>query len=88
MLTIAASGSIWVITEVTCNYIKSHFFLLGHPMWHFFIGHGFYNLIQIVYFIKINDANYTLNCNKIYLIYICQVNLDSSVNKDNYNKLS
>lgn len=85
LLTVAASGSIWAITEVTCNYIKSKFFLLGHPMWHFFIGHGFYNLIQIVYFIKINDANYTLNFNRIYLIYICPANLDSSVS---YNKLS
>ena len=66
--TIALSGSIWVITELSCNYAKYPIFLIGHPMWHFFIGHGFYNLIQVVYFIKINDTKYTLKYNKIYLL--------------------
>ncbi len=66
--TIALSGSIWIFTELSCNYIKHPIFLIGHPMWHFFIGHGFYNLIQVVYFIKTNDTNYTLRYNQVYLL--------------------
>jgi len=66
--TIAASGSIWILTELSCKYIKHPLFLVGHPSWHFFIGHGFYNLIQVVYFIKTNDVNYTLTYNKLYLL--------------------
>ena len=69
LITIAVSGSVWITTELSCNYIKYHIFLLGHPLWHFIIGHGFYNLIQVVYFIKINDAKYALNYNKMYLLY-------------------
>jgi len=68
LITIALSGSIWVFTELSCNYIKNPVFLLGHPMWHFFIGHGFYNLIQVVYFIKTNEPNYTLKYNNLYLL--------------------
>ena len=37
-------------------------------MWHFFIGHGFYNLIQIIYFIKTYDEKHILQYNKLYLL--------------------
>ena len=70
LCTIAASGTIWVTTEISCNYFKYRIFLLGHPMWHFFIGHGFYNLIQLVYFIKQNNMKNKLSYNKIYLLQI------------------
>lgn len=70
LFTIAISGSIWITTEISCNYIKYTIFLFGHPMWHFFIGHGFYNLIQVVYFIKLNNLAYKLKYNSMYLLYI------------------
>ena len=57
LLTIVISGIIWTFTEISCKYVNYHILLLGHPMWHFFIGHGFYNLIQIVYFIKLHNIN-------------------------------
>lgn len=69
LATIAGSGIIWVTTEVSCNYIHHPLFLLGHPLWHFFIGHGFYNLIQVVYFIKNGDMACNLRYNSIYLLY-------------------
>ena len=52
-ITVSVSGLIWTFTEISCKHVKYHIFLLGHPMWHFFIGHGFYNLIQAVYYIKL-----------------------------------
>ena len=71
LLTISISGIIWACTEITCkHYSTNHILLLGHPMWHFFIGHGFYNLIQVVYFIKLHNENYRLKYNPIYLLQI------------------
>ena len=70
LLTISISGAIWAGTEITCKHVNNHILLLGHPMWHFFIGHGFYNLIQIVYFIKLHDENYKIKYNPIYLLQI------------------
>ena len=69
LLTIVASGSIWTITEISCNHFTYHIFLLGHPLWHFFIGHGFYNLIQVVYYIKQNNAALNLKYNRFYLLH-------------------
>jgi hypothetical protein len=69
LATIALSGIIWITTEVSCNWIHDPVFLVGHPLWHFFIGHGFYNLIQVVYFIKINEGTYHLRYNSMYLLY-------------------
>ena len=68
LITIAISGTVWVSTELTCNYVKNAVLLVGHPMWHFFIGHGFYNLIQVVYFIKLNNTKYELKYNSLYLL--------------------
>lgn len=73
ILTIAVSGAIWVATEASCNYIQHPIFLIGHPMWHLFIGHGFYNLIQVVYFIKLNDMDRKLEYNRFYLLQGTQV---------------
>ena len=77
LLTIVISGIIWTFTEISCKYVKYHILLLGHPMWHFFIGHGFHNLIQIVYFIKLHNINNgnienikTIKYNNIYLLKI------------------
>lgn len=76
LLTIGTSGAIWASTEITCKYITNHILLLGHPMWHFFIGHGFYNLIQVVYFIKLHNENYKIKYNPIYLLQIQQNSLE------------
>jgi hypothetical protein len=46
------SAFIWILTENYC--LNSYLFLLGHPLWHFFIGLGFYNLIQTIYFIDVS----------------------------------
>lgn len=70
LITIALSGAVWITTEISCKYVKHSIFLIGHPLWHFFIGHGFYNLIQAVYFIKLNDLNYKLQYKTIYLLKI------------------
>jgi len=74
LLTIGTSGAIWAGTEISCKHINSPILLIGHPMWHFFIGHGFYNLIQIVFFIKNNNDNYCINYNSMYLLTICNQN--------------
>ena len=76
MLTIIISCLIWVSTEISCNYIKLNILLIGHPMWHFFIGHGFYNLIQSIFYIKLNYSKknigkkYLIEYNKLYLLDI------------------
>ena len=70
LITIAVSGAIWAGTEISCKHVNNHALLIGHPMWHFFIGHGFYNLIQVVYFIKLCDANIKMKYDSIYLLQI------------------
>jgi len=53
---IITSGIIWGLTEISCKYYKityTSLYLLGHPMWHFMISYGFYNLIHIIYNIKL-----------------------------------
>jgi len=72
LLTISISGAVWVFTEITCNYVKHSILLLGHPMWHIFVAHGVYNLIQIIYFIKLNHNNsdLVLEYNNFYLLYM------------------
>ena len=69
-LIICASGAVWTFTEISCKYVDYYILLLGHPMWHFFIGHGFYNLIQVIYFIKLQNANLRLNYNSAFLLQI------------------
>jgi hypothetical protein len=71
-ITILISGAAWVFTEITCNYVKHSILLLGHPMWHIFVAHGVYNLIQIIYFIKLNHNNsdLVLEYNNFYLLYM------------------
>jgi len=71
-LIICASGAVWTFTEISCKYVDYYILLLGHPMWHFFIGHGFYNLIQVIYFIKLQNANLHLNYNYAFLLQISQ----------------
>ena len=68
MMIISASGAIWACTEISCKYVDNYLLLLGHPMWHFFIGHGFYNLIHIIYFIKLHNKDYQLKYNSLYLL--------------------
>jgi hypothetical protein len=50
--TVVGSAGFWIVTENVCNRYHHDLLLLGHPLWHFFVGHGFYNLIQIMYFIE------------------------------------
>lgn len=71
ILTITLSGIIWGTTELLCNNLNRTLVLLGHPMWHFFVGHGFYNFIQVVYFIKLHlytTDTYNIAFNKFYLL--------------------
>ena len=68
LLTVSISGVIWSFTEISCKYVNYHILLVGHPMWHFFIGHGFYNLIQVVYYIKLHNINYRLRYDSFYLL--------------------
>jgi hypothetical protein len=81
LFTVLISGAVWVTTEISCNYVKHRLFLIGHPIWHFFVGHGFYNLIQAVYFMKLQTSisnssnssnNITIRYRKpFYLLDIC-----------------
>jgi len=53
---IIGSAITWGVTEISCKnyrFIYDKIYLLGHPMWHFMISYGFYNLIQIIYNIKL-----------------------------------
>jgi hypothetical protein len=68
LITIGTSGAIWAGTEISCKHINNPILLIGHPMWHFFIGHGFYNLIQVVFYIKNNNNNYYLKYNSMFLL--------------------
>ena len=68
ILTIFISVIIWGLTEISCNYIQPYIFLLGHPLWHFCIGHGFYNLIQAIYFTTMDG--YNIRYNRFYLLDI------------------
>jgi hypothetical protein len=74
LITIGTSGAIWAGTEISCKHINNPILLIGHPMWHFFIGHGFYNLIQVVFFIKNNNDNYCLKYNSMFLLTIFNQN--------------
>jgi hypothetical protein len=70
LFTIATSGLVWIITETSCKYMRHHIFLIGHPIWHFFIGHGFYNIIQLVYYIKLNSIRNKINYGPFYVLDI------------------
>ena len=77
---IIVSALIWLITELPCKYVNYKILLLGHPLWHLFVGYGFYNLLQIVYFIKLyclynNEIIYDLQYNRFYLLNIKTINL-------------
>ena len=76
-LIICASGAVWTFTEISCKYVDYHILLLGHPMWHFFIGHGFYNLIQVIFYIKLQNANLRLNYNSVFLLQIAPESLSN-----------
>jgi hypothetical protein len=55
-IIIIGSALVWGLTEVSCKHYRirfTHLYLLGHPMWHFMISYGFYNLINIIYNIKL-----------------------------------
>ena len=52
---IIISALLWGVTEISCKYYRINYtkiYLLGHPLWHFMISYGFYNLIKIIYNIK------------------------------------
>jgi Ceramidase len=74
--TVVGSAGFWIVTENVCNRYHHDLLLLGHPLWHFFVGHGFYNLIQIMYFIECVQKcdNVNLQYGILYLIKIkkCQ----------------
>ena len=63
----------WGITEIFCTKLYIPFALLGHPLWHLFVGYSFYNIVQIIYFIKLflySNHNYKIYYNYIYLLKI------------------
>jgi len=68
--TILSSAIIWAGTETLCNIVPHPIFLLGHPMWHFFVCHGFYNMIQVIYYINLNDMSYKISYSYFYVLYI------------------
>ena len=77
---ILLSALIWVITEIPCKYVNYKILLLGHPLWYLLIGYGFYNLLQIIYFIKLsclhnNEIIYDLQYNRCYLLNIKNINV-------------
>jgi hypothetical protein len=74
LIIICIAGLIWSFTETICKYNNNLFLLLGHPLWHFFMAYGFYNIIQIIYYISLYTSinyiqNYQTNILDIYLYY-------------------
>ena len=52
---IITSAITWGSTEISCKnnrILYDKLYLIGHPIWHFMISYGFYNLIQIVHNVK------------------------------------
>jgi hypothetical protein len=71
---ISSAGIIWFFTETICKYNNNLLLLFGHPLWHFFMAFGFYNIIQIIYYISLyTQIIYIQNCScdllNIYLYY-------------------
>jgi len=68
---ILASVAMWSATEITCNYIQLNMLLIGHPLWHLFIGYGCYNITRILQEIGYNpidiiDCEYTPDFQRIW----------------------
>ena len=89
---ISIAGVIWSFTEIICKYYNNLFLLIGHPLWHFFMAFGFYNIIQIIYYICLytqiklvtleltelcNLVNINIFYNKYYLLSIKDDVLDN-----------
>jgi hypothetical protein len=56
---IITSAIFWGLTEISCKYYEINYkflYLMGHPIWHFMISYGFYNLIRIL-----DNNNYIKN---------------------------
>jgi len=53
LLIIFIAALIWCFTEIICKFNKNIFLLIGHPLWHLLISYGFYNIIQIIYYVNI-----------------------------------
>jgi len=67
---IICGGVIWYFTELMCNYSHNKLLLIGHPLWHLLICYGFYNIIQVIYFINCyTQVNMILNRYDIILSY-------------------
>ena len=49
---ICISGIIWLITEISCKYSNNKILLIGHPLWHFGVAYGTYNLIKSISIIR------------------------------------
>lgn len=48
LYVMAISGIIWIITEISCKYVKSYIFLIGHPLWHIGMSYGYYKIINSI----------------------------------------
>jgi len=79
LITISISAIIWCFTEIFCKYNNNLILIIGHPLWHFIIAFGFYNIIQIIYFINFytktksitnETINIYLSYDKYYLLYL------------------
>ena len=67
---ILIAGIIWSFTEIICKYNNNLFLLIGHPLWHFFMAFGFYNIIQIISFISLYaDYQHDLKSRESYETY-------------------
>ena len=50
--------------------INDTIFLIGHPMWHFFVSYSFYNLIILIHYIRLiiyDKTDYQIKSHKTIL---------------------
>jgi len=65
------SALFWILTENSCKYFKpnsesifSILYLIGHPMWHITVSYSFYNLLQIILYIKLRLVGNNVKINE------------------------
>lgn len=49
IISIILSIVVWASTEITCKFVQSYIFLLGHPLWHILSCYGLFLILLVLY---------------------------------------
>jgi len=78
------SAIFWISTECLCKYFKPTsesnlivLYLVGHPMWHILVSYSFYNLLQIILYIKLIVSGFNVKINQKYMNLIVESDIIS-----------